>query len=338
MDLREIALVTSQQVVWLAPVLLAIIAARAWAYYAIARFIAEKKKVLLEIRVPEDVSTAARAMETILVSLHQMGRENNWYSRFIIGAVRPWFSLETVGDAGAVRFFIWLEEGYKDVVTAAISSQYPTAEIHEVSDYTGEMPFDAHKSDMTMYGLECEKVPLDPLHMTAHGGRPSQEKSPTGVSQFLRSLNKGERVWVQILVRATRKQGNEKLCFDAGMRALYFGNHTAFRQSNISALVNVMTKRNVGGMSEYAPGKITSDTRYPWQDFRGMRRVFLAATLYNAYVRRNYFYPPHKRRSFILTQEEIAALYNFSAGSAEISAIVNRNRSKKPEPPPNLPI
>ena len=37
---------------------------------------------------------------------------------------------------GVVRFFIWTEAAFKNIIEAQLYAQYPTVEIYEASDYT----------------------------------------------------------------------------------------------------------------------------------------------------------------------------------------------------------
>ena len=121
--------------VWL-PVLLIILFWKLWVRYVQALFFSKRKRVLLEIRLPKELTKSPAAMELFLTGLHQAGREGTWYAKYWEGKTRPWFSLEMISIEGAVKFLIWTEEDFKNIIQAQLYSQYPTVEIYEVPDYT----------------------------------------------------------------------------------------------------------------------------------------------------------------------------------------------------------
>ncbi len=207
----EIVRVAWDTAEWWAPVVLGIAAARTWVYYARANFISSKKKVLLEIRIPRDTFKSPLAMEAALSGFHQTGRESNWYKKYIKGGVRPWFSLELVSIGGKIRFFIWTEEDFKDIVQASLYAQYPTIEIYESPDYTQHVPY-GKTQDWSLFGLEFALTKPDPYPIKTYvdyglADDPKEEFKVDPMTQtleFLGSLKQDEQVWIQILVRATK--------------------------------------------------------------------------------------------------------------------------------------
>ncbi|MCK5590431.1 MAG: hypothetical protein KAI72_00610, partial [Candidatus Pacebacteria bacterium] len=65
---------------------------------------------------------------------------------------------------------------------------------------------------------------------------------------------------------------------------------------------------------------------------RGKKR-----TIFNAYKRRSYFYPPHKRKPLVFNIEELATIYHFPGMVAETPTF-GRIDSRKGEAPINLPV
>ena len=59
--------------------------------------------------------------------------------------------------------------------------------------------------------------------------------------------------------------------------------------------------------------------------------------MFEAYVRRSYFYPPVQRRPFVLNAEELATIYHFPGEVAKTPSLAHIE-SKRGEPPTNLPI
>ena len=100
----------------------------------------------------------------------------------------------------------------KRVIETHLYSQYPDVEITEVDDYTEDIDFNPEKNNMwgcyfiktkdshfpirtyVDYGLDRdpkEELKIDPI---------------TPVLEFLGSLGPGEQVWIQILIRAHKKE------------------------------------------------------------------------------------------------------------------------------------
>ena len=187
------------------------------------------------------------------------------------------------------------------------------------------------RKDIIFYALEYVPAPASILQVAGDADTVSVPDSSQSIIQHMETLQSGEHAWVQILLQATRVRGKSELYFDAEVRGLYIADRahgrTAYMRESASALPN------------FTAGPITSEIMYSRLDVAGIRKTFRSATLYNAYVRRNYFYPPHRRKSFLLTQEEIRRLYTFAPQktvSAPPSAM--ERVSRKLEPPANLPI
>jgi hypothetical protein len=197
---------------WLPPVL-AITLARLWVYYVRRKFILSRNRVLLEIRLPKDTYKSPAAMEIILGALDLPIREGKWYTKYIKGTFRPWFSLEMVSIEGKVRFFIWTEEDFRMLIENQIYGQYPSAEVTEATDYTRHVPYGQEGSEWKLFGSELKLTADDPYPIKTYidyglDKDPKEEYKidpMTAVIEYLGSLGKGEQAWIQIIIQATRK-------------------------------------------------------------------------------------------------------------------------------------
>ncbi|MCR4306902.1 MAG: hypothetical protein NUV42_02935, partial [Candidatus Yonathbacteria bacterium] len=157
------------------------------------------------------------AMEVVLNALHQTSGESNWYAKYILGKSRVWFSLELVSIEGKVRFFLLTRPFFRSVVQNNIYAQYPTIEIFEVADYTSHVPYGQEGSDWSLWGLEFALTKEDPYPIktyTDYGlDRDPKEEFKidpmTPMLEMLGSLGKGNQMWIQILVRATKKDNKK---------------------------------------------------------------------------------------------------------------------------------
>ncbi len=133
------------------------------------------KRVLLEIKVPREVTKSPAAMELFLgsISSQNLGHsvdplfakadketkisgkglaiwklrlQNStkwwfefrkyWLDKYIKGGMRGWYSLEMISEEGKIRFFLYTYEKNVDGQRNVLQSQYPGIEVVEAEDYT----------------------------------------------------------------------------------------------------------------------------------------------------------------------------------------------------------
>ena len=183
-----------------------------WQKYIRTHYIANTDFVLLEIKIPKEIAKSPLAMEVVLTSLYQTGKVT-YEETYWVGKMKPWFSLEMVSLGGQVRFFIWTQRRYKDMIEAQIYGQYGNVEVHEVEDYTSQVKRDPEEIFMwgTHYKLTKEDVyPIKTyVDYKLEAGDEEEEKVDpmTSLIEFLGSMKKDEQIWIQILIKAHRKEG-----------------------------------------------------------------------------------------------------------------------------------
>ncbi|MBU1558094.1 hypothetical protein KKC45_03980, partial [Patescibacteria group bacterium] len=200
------------------PIGLALACWTVWRNYKRFLFRTSQDRILLEIKVPKEITKTPLAMELFLNSIHQPGGEGSWYDRNFLGKSRTWFSLELVSIEGLVKFFIWTEKKFKPLLEAQMYAQYPEVEIYEVPDYTKSVSLDLN--NQAMWGNEFILTKDDPNPIKTYvdygldkvGLKSEEITDPiTPVIEFLGSIGKGEQLWIQILVRAHKKNFKEEL-------------------------------------------------------------------------------------------------------------------------------
>ncbi len=196
--------------VWL-PLVLGTVFYETWMKYVHTKFIAEKETVLLEIRIPRDITKSPVAMEIFLNSLYQSS-SGNFISVFLKGSVRPWFSLEIVSLGGNVKFFIWCQKSSKNSIEAQLYSQYPNIEIYEAEDYSLPVVYDQEAIGLNGAQLTLTKPDPYPIKTYVDYGLDRDPKEEfkidpiTPLIEFLGSLKPQEQGWVQILVQAHKTE------------------------------------------------------------------------------------------------------------------------------------
>jgi len=203
--------------VWL-PIFLIFILWHKWLEYVRTKFANKQDYKLLEIKLPNEIKKTPLAMELFLNALIQPGGAGTWHKKYVEGKSRAEFSLEMVSLEGQVKFFIWTRGVWKDLIETQIYAQYPDVEIFEVPNYTSFIKFDP--SALSMWGAEFKlsredfypiKTYVD-YDMEAKGVKEEEKIDPiTPIIEFLGSVGQGQQVWLQIIVRAHKKERRKAL-------------------------------------------------------------------------------------------------------------------------------
>jgi len=127
-----------------------------------------------------------------------------------------------------------------------------------------------------------------------------------------------------------------KIGFDVGIRAIYIAQREFFDPATITGITGSFRQYSSPTLNGFRPCN-TPSFSYPWQDYHSIRENKKKKKLFDSYVRRSYFYPPYKKKPFVLNSEELATIYHFPGGVAETPTFT-RIDSRKGEPPANLPI
>ena len=200
-------------IVWL-PIFLIYFAWKLWYHYKRAVYIRETEWVMLEIKIPREISKSPKAMEVVLGIFAQTFEGNKW-TRFTKGLVRSWFSLELVSLGGKIHFYIRAPKFFKNLIESQIYSQYPGIEISEAEDYVSNIPvYGTPQSDHKIWGVEFAFSREDayPIKTYVDYGLSDDPKEEfkvdpmTPMLEYLGSITPAEQVWIQILIIATRQR------------------------------------------------------------------------------------------------------------------------------------
>jgi len=202
--------VAFQYILYWGPLVLLFILWRVWLYYIRAFYLAKIKWIMLEVKLPKEITKTPLAMEVLLNAFYQTGK-GKWFDWYFKGRVRDWFSLEVVSIGGAVKFFIRTNGVYKNLLESQIYAQYPQAEIYEVADYARYVKYTGKGSEWEIFGTEfvLSKEDAYPIKTYVDYGLDREtvkeefKTDPmTATLEFLGSMSKDEQLWVQILIRA----------------------------------------------------------------------------------------------------------------------------------------
>ncbi len=210
MMLRTLQMLFALSAIWL-PVFLFYAFWIKWIEYVRGVFLMGKKFTLLEIKVPKVVSKSPRAMEVFLTSLHQPQGETTFIDRWWLGKSRAYFSLELISMGGDVHFYIWTRQEYKNHIEARLYAQYPEVQVIEVDDYAKSVDF--HPPEWLMHCVHMKFGKPDPYPIKTYVDYELDKDPKTehvvdplaNVIETLGSLQKNEYLWIQIIIRAHKK-------------------------------------------------------------------------------------------------------------------------------------
>ncbi|MFC1731927.1 hypothetical protein ACFL6I_16535 [candidate division KSB1 bacterium] len=205
------------------PFILIIVLWKVWIEYIRAKFINSQEHVLLDIKLPREISRSPQAMETLLNNLHIGIGEANFIDRYISGKVRPWYSLEMVSLGGDIHFFIWTRKFLQGVVEAQIYGQYPTVEIHEAKeDYAKKLRYNPDQygvwgCDFTLTGKDA--YPIKTYIDYGLDKDPKEEfkiDPMAGFFEYLGQIGPDEQIWFQIMIRVNKDKLREDRKYKGG--------------------------------------------------------------------------------------------------------------------------
>jgi hypothetical protein len=178
------------------------------------KFISSQESILLEILPPQEIEKSPAAMELFLTSLYNTSDAGNWYEKYFQGKVRTWFSLEIISIDGHVNFYIWSWKKFKKSIESQLYAQFPGIEIAEVDDYSLGTEYDG---SIEIFGAEMELTQPDPYPIKTYIDygldKETEEEYKvdpiTPVLESLGSISKGHQFWIQIIVRAHKKEDKD---------------------------------------------------------------------------------------------------------------------------------
>lgn len=199
--------------IYWAPIVLPVVFWRVWMKYVRARFIESQEYVLLELRLPQEIMKSPVAMQAVLDGLWAKGGEGTFLDRMWTGKVRLWYSFEMVSDAGQVHLYVWVRKAFQRMVERSFYAHYPDVEIIPASDYSTSFPFSLESHNL--YGVDYQLsgpigLPIKTYteySLDSTSTKEEQKIDPIAhLLEFLGSMGKGERLWIQIIARAHKKE------------------------------------------------------------------------------------------------------------------------------------
>lgn len=190
----------------------------------------KKKWVTLEIITPKEILTPLKAMEDVFtVMWGPLYNQANWRERWCAGDLPDapgWVSWEIVSIESNLHFYIRMATESRTSVETILYSHYPEIEIHEVQDYTKNIPQNIPNEEWDVYGEDfvLGASPAFPIKtyekfFEPQGERISaEEKRIDPMSSLLEMMSKlgtGEQFWLQFITAPVDDKTQPELVKDA---------------------------------------------------------------------------------------------------------------------------
>ncbi len=169
--------------------------------------------ILLEMRVPREITKTPRAMESVFASLNIGPGTGTWFKRYWWGRTRPWWSFELVSLGGEIHFYVFVRENMRRATESYLYGQFPDMEIIEATDYSRLR--EPTKEPFEMFACEYACKLPDPYPIRTYvdheidkpGAKPEELADPFAqVLELMSSLGPDEQMWTQFIIRWSKAE------------------------------------------------------------------------------------------------------------------------------------
>jgi len=168
-------------------------------------YASKREFIILSIRVPRLHEQTPRAVENMFAYLAGAHKSFTKREVWIDGATQDTISCEIVSIDGQVEFIIRTVRYFRDLVEAAVYSQYPDAEIVEVEDYVLKVARRYPDEEWDLWGTQYIPVKPDVYPIKTY---PDFEDKVSGefkdplsaMLEAMARLGPGEQAWFQIVL------------------------------------------------------------------------------------------------------------------------------------------
>lgn len=139
-----------------------------------------KDKVLLLIRIPQEIEKRVLAFEQLLVNIHEILHHHP-------------FTFEMTSYNTHIYFFACIERNLKELLEGQIYAQYPFAEIEEVTDYVKHDVISRGFAGTEMRLMRSDIIPIKTF-------KEFEGDSLAGIFSVMTKADEEEQIWIQVFV------------------------------------------------------------------------------------------------------------------------------------------
>lgn len=169
------------------------------------KYAAKQSYVFLAVDIPKDILQTPRAVENVFSALAGIQNPLDWHERYLKGEFQLGLSMEIVSIEGFIQYIIRTPSQFRNLVEAAIYSQYPEAEITEVQDYTAEINTHFPSDEYNLWGADFvftnkEYLPFR-TYVEFQEELDKEFKDPmAAILEVMNKIGPGEQIWLQIMI------------------------------------------------------------------------------------------------------------------------------------------
>lgn len=171
--------------------------------------------VLLEMRIPREITKSPKAMQTVFNSFNIGPGAGTWLKLYWWGRTRPWWSFEIASIEGQIHFYVYTRQNMRRATESYMYAQFPEIELIEAVDYSRLR--DPHHEPYEMfaceYGYNKELGDAFPIRtyvdlgLDKPGIKPEEQIDPFAqVMEIMGSIGPGEQMWTQFIIRWTKRE------------------------------------------------------------------------------------------------------------------------------------
>jgi len=189
------------------PLVLLYLLFQTWMLFINLRYRKAIRWVMLSVRIPREILKTPKAMEVVFAAAHGIYTFGmNFWDEYLKGKVEERISFEIVGNANGVYFYIRVNEDFRNLIEAAVYSQYPDAEIERVDDYVEEFPSVLPNEQWELFGSDIVLAREDAFPIRTYPyfeALVAEEKldSMAQLVEVLSQLKADETVWLQLVLQ-----------------------------------------------------------------------------------------------------------------------------------------
>lgn len=202
--------------IWL-PVISLVVAWKVWIWYARGSYLSKRDTILLEVKMPREITRSPRAMENALSNLWIDSGVTTFLNTAWQGQVLPYFSFEIASFGGQIHFYIWCWRQWRPNVEAMMYAYYPEVELYEAEDYASKFRFDPEKHEAFptdwRYEPRNDAYPIKTYVEFELDKDPKEEFKVDPLAQVLEAmshLRPDEQMWVQIIITLSKDKRRVK--------------------------------------------------------------------------------------------------------------------------------
>src|SRR3989344_7693238 len=163
--------------------------------------------VFLKVTAPKGNDKSPLAFEQIFNQLHSVHATHEPGQIYFEGRLYIWFTWEVVSIGGAINNYVKILKKHRDILEAAVYSQFPDAEITEAEDYFEKLPrrfMDVRGFDIFAFSVYMPKDNAYPIRTYLdfeHSTAETFVDPVTGIWEEMAKMNPYEMLIVQFFLR-----------------------------------------------------------------------------------------------------------------------------------------